>query len=77
MLDVILLEKKITNSGKKYSHLANKLGISPQYFSKKRKGLADFTNKETNILCKELNITDVIEKEAIFFSDIVDKNGNQ
>lgn len=76
MLNIVMLDQRIKESGKKYSHLANMLGISPQYFAKKRKGLTDFTNRETDVLCKELNITKLTDKEAIFFAQLVDKNGN-
>lgn len=67
MVDTELLEQKIIESGKKIGYLAEKLGISRQYFRMKCKNKADFTNRETDILCEELNITDLTEKEKIFF----------
>lgn len=67
MVDTELLEKKIIESGKKIGYLAEKLGISRQYFRMKCKNKADFTNRETDILCEELNITALKEKEKIFF----------
>lgn len=67
MVDTELLERKIIESGKKIGYLANKLGISRQYFRMKCKNKADFTNRETDILCEELNITTLTEKEKIFF----------
>lgn len=67
MVDTPLLEQKIKNSGKKYGYLAEKLGISRQYFRMKCKNKADFTNRETDILCSELGITSLTEKEKIFF----------
>lgn len=67
MVDTELLEKRIVESGKKIGYLAKKLGVSRQYFRMKRNNKADFTNRETNILCEELNITDLTEKEKIFF----------
>ena len=67
MVDTQLLEEKIKESGKKYGYLAEKLGISRQYFRMKCKNKADFTNKETDILCRELGITSLTEKEKIFF----------
>lgn len=67
MVDTELLEQKIIESGKKIGYLANKLGISRQYFRMKCKNKADFTNRETDILCEELNITTLTEKEKIFF----------
>lgn len=67
MVDTELLEQKIIESGKKIGYLAEKLGISRQYFRMKCKNKADFTNRETDILCDELNITTLTEKEKIFF----------
>lgn len=67
MVDTELLEKKIIESGKKIGYLADKLGISRQYFRMKCKNKADFTNRETDILCDELSITTLTEKEKIFF----------
>lgn len=67
MVDTELLEQKIIESGKKIGYLAEKLGISRQYFRMKCKNKADFTNRETDIICGELNITTLTEKEKIFF----------
>ena len=67
MVDTPLLEQRIKDSGKKYGYLAEKLGISRQYFRMKCKNKADFTNRETDILCSELGITSLTEKEKIFF----------
>lgn len=67
MVDTELLEQKIIESGKKIGYLAEKLGISRQYFRMKCKNKADFTNRETDILCNELSITTLTEKEKIFF----------
>ena len=67
MVDTELLEQKIIESGKKIGYLSEKLGISRQYFRMKCKNKADFTNRETDILCDELNITTLTEKEKIFF----------
>ena len=67
MVDTELLEQKIIESGKKIGYLAEKLGISRQYFRMKCKNKADFTNRETDILCDELSITTLEEKEKIFF----------
>ena len=67
MVDTELLEQKIIESGKKIGYMAEKLGISRQYFRMKCKNKADFTNRETDILCDELSITTLTEKEKIFF----------
>lgn len=69
MTDTELLKEYITNSGKKIGYLAEKLGISRQYFGMKINNKADFTNRETDILCKELGITKLSDKDRIFFAN--------
>lgn len=74
MVDTPLLEQRIKDSGKKYGYLAEKLGISRQYFRMKCKNKADFTNRETDILCSELGITSLTEnrqsrKECRIYAD--------
>lgn len=76
MVDTELLEEWIVASGKKIGYLAKKIGVSRQYFNMKRNNKADFTNRETDILCSELGITSLMEKEKIFFAKTVDKNVN-
>lgn len=61
------LNRELKTLEKKYGYLAEKLGISRQYFRMKCKNKADFTNRETDILCSELGITSLAEKEKIFF----------
>ena len=67
MVDTQYLEMLITESGKKKSYLAKKLDISRQYFRMKCNNEADFTTLEVEILCNELNITKLSDKEKIFF----------
>lgn len=67
MVDAALLEEQIEKSGKKKSYLAEKCGCSIQALRLKIKGDYEFTNKQTDILCTELDITDLILKEKIFF----------
>lgn len=69
MTDTQYLEKLIVESGKKKSYLAEKIGCSRQYFRMKCNNEAPFTVVEVNILCKELNITKLSEKEKIFFKE--------
>ena len=76
MVDTKSLEDLIIASGKKKAYLAEKLGISRQYFRMKCNNNAEFTNRETDILCKELGIINISDKERIFFGNVVDKNGN-
>lgn len=67
MVDTEALELLISNSGKKKGYLAEKLGISRQYFRMKCNNSADFTTREVDILCFELDIRKLIDKEKIFF----------
>lgn len=69
MTDTQYLEKLIVESGKKKSYLAEKIGCSRQYFRMKCNNEAPFTVVEVNILCEELNITKLSEKEKIFFKE--------
>ena len=63
-----LLEQKISESGKKKGYLADKCGLSRQGFKNCLKGDAMFKTSHIKILCEELNITSLEEKEAIFFA---------
>ncbi len=63
------LEKKIKDSGKKKGYLAKKCGLSRAGFRNCIKGDAFFNTSQVNILCEELNITTLKEKESIFFAD--------
>lgn len=76
MVDTAILNEFIDNSGKKRGFLANKLGLSRQGFQKKVAGINDFKSNEISILCSELGITKLSDKERIFFAPNVPKNGN-
>jgi hypothetical protein len=60
------LEEVILSSGKKKGYLADKLGVTRQTFTKKCKDPSSFTNLQTDILCDELNVTKLSEKQKIF-----------
>lgn len=60
------LDDAILTSGKKKGYLAERLGISRQTFTKKSKDPSSFTNLQTEILCEELNITKVADRQKIF-----------
>ncbi len=62
-----LLEAKITQSGKKKTYLAEKCGLSLAGFRNCCVNKAEFKASHIQILCRELNITSLREKEAIFF----------
>lgn len=60
------LEELIVASGKKKGYLAARLGMTRPTFNKKRKNPSSFTNFQSDILCEELNITDLKERQKIF-----------
>lgn len=66
--DTELLEAKIAQSGKKKTFLAEKVGLSLTGFRNCCINKAEFKGGQIQILCKELNITSLREKEAIFFA---------
>lgn len=57
-IDVELLDNAISKSGFKNSHFCEKLGISKQSFSNKRRGLTAFRQSEVYVMCHLLNLTD-------------------
>lgn len=63
-----LLEKFIENSGKKKKYLAAKTGLSYAGFRNCCINKAEFTTGQVDILCKELGITRLTDKEAIFYA---------
>lgn len=60
------LRKIISNSGLKYSYIAEKIGLTYQGFKNKIENKNLFNVEEVDKLCKLLNITDVYQKEEIF-----------
>lgn len=62
----LYLEEAITASGKKKGYLADRLGMTRQTFSKKIQDPSSFTNLQTEILCDELSITKLSDKQKIF-----------
>lgn len=71
MTDRELLDEKIRLSGKKKGYLAKAVGMSRQTFNKRCLNEGEFTTEQVKILCKELNITTLEEREAIFFAQDV------
>lgn len=69
MTNIELLERKISDSGKKKEYLAKKCGLSRAGFRNCITGKAFFNTKQIKILCDELNITALKEREAIFFTE--------
>ncbi len=68
MTDTVLLEQKILNSGKKKGYLANKCNLSRAGFRNCVINKAEFTSRHIAVLCEELGVTSLTEKEAIFFA---------
>lgn len=63
-----LLEQWIKKSGKKKKYLAKKVGLSPAGFRNCCINKAEFTVRQMQILCEELGITDLLDKEAVFYA---------
>ena len=68
MTNKALLEEKIKESGKKKKYLAEKCGLSMQGFRNCLNNKAEFKTGQIQILCAELGITKLTEKEAIFYA---------
>lgn len=64
-----LLEKAIQEKGLKKSFLAEKIGLTPAGFYNCLNNKAEFKASQINTLCELLGISDLTEKEAIFFAD--------
>ena len=67
-----MLKEKIKSKGLKLNFLASKLGLSRQGFKNKVDNINEFTASEIIVLCDVLMITNLKEKEAIFFAKEVD-----
>lgn len=64
-MDMSLFEAKVSESGLKYKYIAEKLGISEQGLTQKRKGNIPFKVCEINILKDVLKLTNK-ERDQIF-----------
>lgn len=63
-----LLNELIKQSGKKKAYLAKKIGLSYVGFRNCCINKAEFKTSHIQILCEELGITKLSDKEAIFFA---------
>lgn len=68
MTDLKLLEAKIAESGKKKSYLAKKVGLTPAGFRNCCLNKSEFRTGQVKILCEELHIHSLEERQAIFFA---------
>ena len=66
MIDKELAQKWIGKSGKSRTYIADKLGITPQSLYNKVTGKTDFTLREAELFCKEVGITKLADKKALF-----------
>ena len=73
MTDKNLLTEKIKASGLKRGFIAEKLGTSYERLKKLIDGETPFKAHEIQKLCYLLNITDLQEKERIFFAKNVEE----
>lgn len=64
------LEQAIKAKGLKKAFLAEKIGLTRAGFCNCLNNRAEFRASQINILCDLLGITDLAEKEAIFFAEI-------
>jgi hypothetical protein len=67
MTNTHLLYGKIKESGLKKGYLASKLGLSLAGFRNCCTNKAEFTASQIQILCDELKITSLKERQEIFF----------
>lgn len=68
MTNTELLEEKIKKSGKKKGYLAKKVGLSLAGFYNCCTNKSEFKTSQVQILCDELNIESLEEKQQIFFA---------
>lgn len=70
MTNTALLEKRIQDSGLKKGYLAKKVNLSLGGFYNCCNNKAEWKASQIDILCKELGITDLNDKQAIFFANV-------
>lgn len=70
MVNTQKLEQKIIMAGLKKKYLAEKTNMSYPTFYNCITNKSCFRISHVEILCKELGITDLKEKEAIFFAKV-------
>lgn len=68
MTNTELLERKIMEKGLKKTYLAQKVGLTRAGFRNCCTNKSEFRTGQVQILCEELGITSLEEKEAIFFT---------
>lgn len=74
MTNTKLLNLKIKEKGLKIGFIIKKLNTSYGWFNKKLNNEKEFTATEMQTLCEILDITDLEEKDRIFFAKNVEKS---
>lgn len=77
MTNTILLKEVISKSGLKYKHIAQVLGLTPYGLMKKIANESEFKTTEVALLCDILRISDLNEKERIFFAQRVENKSTK
>lgn len=70
MTNTELLEEFIQKSGKKKMYLAEKVGLSSAGFRNCCINKAEFTASQIQVLCDELGIKNLKQKQAVFFAPV-------
>ncbi|WP_418688777.1 helix-turn-helix domain-containing protein [Agathobacter sp.] len=73
MTDTVKLEKAIADSGLKKARIAGELNITYQTLKRKINNEVPFNAGEISKMCDLLRISNLNDKEAIFFARDVDK----
>ena len=74
MTNTALLKKKIQERGVKIGFLVEKLNTSYHWLNQKIENKKDFKVREIIALCEALEITDINERDQIFFAKNVEKS---
>lgn len=75
-MNASLLLEIMNKKGVSKEELSNELHITRQGFWNKIAGKSEFKLSEINIICVKLKLN-LKQRNAIFFSDYVDKNANK
>lgn len=74
MTNTALLKKKIAERGVKIGFLVEKLNTSYHWLNQKIENKKDFKAWEIIAMCEALEITDINERDRIFFAKNVEKS---
>lgn len=73
MIDLVMLNDIIKQSGKTQKHIAQSMGLTREGLRLKLIGQSDFKTEEVNSICRELGINNAMMRNRIFFAKKVDK----